>query len=240
MKCIITICTNKRAALPYIFGKYCFPVMKSLFCGEMKLFHIFHNFHAASRLASGKLSSGRLNKVKEFIYNGMYSNAEVIEHTTDCSNTWPALASVKLAARLTIKENADFHLWMEDDAIVYDTSCNKWATTLGSADVGLYRDTFHKGMINTAYFLSTKEFDSRLIPILEEFKATAKDKASLIEGVLHRTARQPVLLEHENAIRNHHSRNYTRTKEDIKNWLKDRFPKISMSDLALLDLDFDN
>ena len=152
-----------------------------------------------------------------------------------------------------LEQNADFHLWIEDDAIVYDTECNVWATTLGSGDVGIYRDNSEKQMINMAYFLSTKEFDQRLRQLLCEFHKNMnisqnkgkfdefKRQGNLIEHMFWRAARDLIYLGPDKVIRHHpHPTPYKKTGKDVREWLKKNIPNIEDEDLDVLQIDFDD
>jgi hypothetical protein len=244
MKCIITILQNKRVSLPYLFGKYSFPKMRKIYPGDFSLVHIWHNAHNPDyHLESNrKLGGEKLLNVEAFINSNKFFNAEIITHNKT-SPEWPGLESIKLALETTIARNADFHLWLEDDAIVYDKDCDYWATTLGSCDVGLYRDTNCKQMINTAYFLSTSEFDKRLLHIIHEYKAKPRDlykgKGSQLEHTFWLAARKPSVFDLDKAIRHHPYSKHTKTSKDVADWLSRKLPDISTGDLHTLRLDFD-
>jgi hypothetical protein len=66
---------------------------------------------------------------------------------------------------IALREQADFHLWMEDDAIVLDRDCGRWGNLLSGKNAGVYRPTQH---ICAAYFVSTPAFDTRLLPIIRD------------------------------------------------------------------------
>jgi hypothetical protein len=252
MRCVVTIVQNKRIAMPYIFGKYCLPVMREQFHGDVQLYHVFHDCHiSGSAMASNKVDETHVQKVRAAIDDGMFSHAKIIKHH-EINEDWPALPSFVLAATLIPKVvNADFHLWLEDDAIVYDPDCGSWAITLGSHDVGLYQNTNEKQMINTAYFLSTNEFDVRFSRMLTEFKRTLQipqtakgawdnytGRGSLIEHCAWRAARSAVYLGPNKAFRHHPHPRYTKDRAMVHAWLENTIPNITADDLALLALDF--
>jgi len=249
---IITILQNKRVALPYIFGKYAFPVMQKLFPGKLILYHIFHdvNFKNAKLASNQQLGQKHLQHVRQFVKEYKFTNALIYQHTKTSTEA-PALPSIKLALQVASDENADIHLWMEDDAIVFDPNCNTWFTTLANGDVGLYRDTNQKEMINLAYFLSTREFDNRFALMLEEYKKhmslpsnkgeweTYRKHGSQIEHTAWRASRKPVLLNSNCAFRHHPYETYRRTRKDVEEWLQKIFPHITLEDIKLLETDFD-
>jgi len=252
MKGIVTIFQNKRVALPYIFGKYAFPKMKERFCGKLELWHIFHNadYKGAGLDSNKQLGREHVDRVSKWISKHKFFNANILSHKEN-SKEAPMLPSVERALRLAKEERADLHLFLEDDALVYDPDCGTWATTLGDCDVGLYRNTPGHGMINTAYFLGTAEFDNRLSKILEEYKRGMslpankgfwedyRNKGSQIEHTAFRACRKPAILKSSCAVR-HHVKNgskYRSTTADVKAWLTRTFPEITTEDLNLLDLD---
>lgn len=254
MKCVVTILQHKRVAMPYLFGTYSLPMMQERFNGEVKLFHIFHASNGlASHMTSNRvLGAERVEQVQQFIDSGHYANAIILNHTTT-SDKWPTLPSLQLAAATALKEEADFHLWLEDDAIVYDEACSTWATALGSGDVGLFMDTNEKQMVNTAYFLSTREYDARFINMLAEYRGVNTElttnkcdwdkyagKGSLIEHLAWRAARKPIYLGPNKAFRHHQYQKFSKTGTDVRDWLVKHVPGISPLDLGLLQRDFDD
>lgn len=253
MKCVITILQNKRVAMPYIFGRYVLPMMRQCITGEVKLFHIFHDGHntSAGKTNSAKMRADRVDMVKAHISSGSYPEAIIRSHKRTC-DFHPVLPSLQLAVQVALEEQADFHLWLEDDAIVYDQDCGTWATTLASGDAGLYADTDKKQLINTAYFLSTREYDQRFNLLLQEFQnrptITANKgrwddyagRGSLIEHVAWRAARRPVYLGPGKMFRHHPYARHTKTAAMVKEWLRNNIKGITKPDLDLLALDFED
>jgi hypothetical protein len=253
MKCVITILQNKRVAMPYIFGTYSLPMMRARFNGEIKLYHIFHASNGLRSQMTSNLLLGpeKVEQTAQFIKEGHYKNATIVSHKKT-SAKWPTLPSLRIAVKIALKEKADFHLWLEDDAIVYDKDCDTWATTLGSADVGLYMQTDKKQLINTAYFLSTREYDERFARSLQEYDRNMSISAnkqkwgkyaghgSLIEHVAWRAARKPIFLGPDKAYRHHPHPTFTKTGTMVRKWLKETIPGISPVHLSLLKRDFDD
>jgi hypothetical protein len=66
---------------------------------------------------------------------------------------------------IALRERADFHLWLEDDAIVLDRDCGQWGKLLTGRDAGVYQRVQN---ICPAYFVSTPAFDTRLLPIVRD------------------------------------------------------------------------
>lgn len=252
MKGLITYCQNKRVSLPYIFGKYVFPEMKKRFNGELLYYHIWNCSHDPTHTTtSNKLDVANIEKVQRAYYRNMFKEAELIVHYW-INNEWPGLPSVIEATELAKKLDVDFHLCMEDDAIVYDMDCDKWATILGSGDVGTYMNTVSKEMINCAYVLGTREFDNRLSLMLQEFKRTItlpcnkqnyesyNGKYSMIEHIFYRAARQPIYMGTDKAFRHHPYPTFTKTGKDVCAWLKKTIPHITKEDLALVSGEFND
>lgn len=252
MNLLITILQNKRISLPYIFNKYCYPMMKERVHGRILYYHIVHNLHDANHtLFSNKhLGEDKLKLVEEYIKKEKFNNAQILLHE-QTPEVWPALPSLKIAANCHGSFGLyNFHLWMEDDAIIYDTDCDQWATILGSGDVGLYRNTDKKQMINTAYLLSTPEFDHRILSILEEFHKDFdllqnkglfdkyKGGPTVLEHLFWRAARKPVLLNPDHAMRHHPYVKHRRTGEEVRQWLKRTIPDLSNEDIELTKQDF--
>ena len=75
--------------MPYLFSKYAYPVMKKLFQGEMKLYHIFHAQHSDAPqhyLISNQLPADRIKNVESFIKDNLYPQATIIKHLTFLPN----------------------------------------------------------------------------------------------------------------------------------------------------------
>lgn len=250
MRYVVTILQHKRSAMPRLFGKYCLPMMHKRTGGIVHLYHIFHDLEGIK----GQLESNRvipdksLVRVRGLTGTGYFGEARIVRHAR--THFWPIVPSLQLAAETALKLNADFHLWLEDDAIVYDTDCDTWALTLRDADVGLYADTDAKQMINTAYFISTREFDERFLRVLSELKPGVTlnsnlgkwsdyiGKNSLIEHCAWRAARKPVYLGPDKMYKHHLYERYRRTKAMVAAWLKNTIPGITDDDLATLSDDF--
>lgn len=241
-KCVITITQNKRVALPFIFGKYILPRMKESF-GEVKLFHVFHNLH----VRHGQLESNRdygleaLGRVRYFIGNKKFNEAIVVDHQ-EVNLNHLILPSLIMCADIAIKEKADYHLWLQDDAIVFDKDCHLWQFIMKGKDVGLYRNTFGQQMINLAFFLSNTDFSKKLLPSLKEYvRDNSRDwgpVGSQMEHLFWNTCSNPVLLNKDYATRHHIGGKWTFTAEDLKVKLKEMIPEITEEDLGLVDLDF--
>ena len=244
MKCVVTILQNKRVALPFLFGKYSLPAMRKAFGGEVKLYHIFHDMHVEDKqLQSNKVYDlSDVNRVWEFIYRGFYNEAKFVPHQ-EVNTELLSLPSMMKAAEVAIEEKADFHLWLEDDAIVYDLECGKWAELMKGATVGLYRSTVKQQMINPSFFVSTVEYDRKLLEALKDYKKEPHEKfaqyGSQIEHLLWTLCENPVLLNSAAAQRHHpYGTKWSVWLPELKEWLKSTIPDIQPEHVGLLDIDF--
>jgi hypothetical protein len=243
MKCVITYIQNKRVALPYIFGKYCLPQMRKHFPGDMELIHVHHDSHVEdTQLHSSRfLGERHLQNVQQFILENRYPDATFISHK-EINWDLMLIPSAILAAEAALERNADLHLWIEDDAIVYDQGCRQWPSKI-SCDLGTYRNTYHQKMVVCSYFISKPAFDDKLIPCLKKYKKERGDKylkhGSQYEHLLYNIVEGKMsLLNSDCAYRHHLHSTYRKTRADVETWLKKHLP-ISSDDLSLLKLDFD-
>lgn len=237
MKCVITYFQNKRISLPYIFNKYTLPMMKETFPGEVKLYHIHHDTHIEdNRLASNReLDHDNLLHVRKYIKS--FSN--VISHQ-EIFKDFLLLPSCRIGINICLQENADLHLWLEDDAIVHDTSCHTWIEQMKDKDVGTFRQTAQNGMFNCAFMLSTKSYDKRLLLSLENYKDDGiyYPESSQFENLLYKNANASCLLNRNAAFRHHPRGKYKITGKEVADWLKNTIPDITEDDINLLKYDF--
>jgi hypothetical protein len=113
------------------------------------------------KLDSVKLSTDRLELVKKWSDDGKYYPANIIKHSIDFPK-YPHLPSLKIGLEFAIKENADFHLWLEDDALILDNDIGEWPKMMENNLVGVYH-LKKAGYINAAYMLSSINFDKLLL-----------------------------------------------------------------------------
>jgi len=152
-KAVITIFQCKRVVLPYIFIRYIFPRMKKIFPGELKVYLIQHTggFKRTieTRLETDKIPNSKLKLVQKWTKEGRYKGATIM-----------LIKGVEIA----VKEKADFHLWLEDDALIFDKDCNKWPELMKGKYIGDYEKN---DIVRVAYLLTTKTFDKKLLPLLK-------------------------------------------------------------------------
>lgn len=235
MKIVITYCQNKRTAMPYLFGKYALPMMEKVFPGEVKLYHIFHDLHVRDeRLASNRADASGLARVREFVKT---APGAVVTHTEVFPDLY-VLPSFRIGSAVAIKERADLHLWLEDDAIVYDPLCYLWPRLMRDTDIGLFRQTAHIPMANCAFLLTSYKFDVKFLAA--DFRDDGKEypNSSPFETFLWGLAESHQVL-HPGAANRHHPRGpFKTTTDDLAAWLQETIPNIEEQDLKLLREDF--
>ena len=181
MKAVITIFQYKRVALPYIFIRYCYPKMQQLFPGQMKVFLIQYIGKASENLMqTSKIDNSRLELVRQWTKEGRYDGAEVVVHSESFSRC-PPMPSYRIGVENALREKSDFHIWLEDDAIIYDEECDKLPRLIGNNEVGVY--TPHYKVLCPAYLITTPSFDERVGLLLKKEILFRKGPAS-IENVL--------------------------------------------------------
>ncbi len=165
MKAVITIFQCKRVVLPYIFIRYCLPKMQQIFPGEMKVFLIQHLANVSNLcMQSGDICDSKLDLVKQWSDDDKFSGAEIIRHA-EVVPKHPALPSYRIGVETALREHADFHVWLEDDALIFDEECSRWSEIIGEKDVGVYRP--RSNFIHVAYLVSRPDFDKRILEMME-------------------------------------------------------------------------
>jgi hypothetical protein len=218
--------------------------MRDVFPGSLELYHIHHNSHVEDTQlhSSVHLGEENLNNVRRFIAENKYPDARIIEHSR-VNKELPLIPSVLLAAQTALEREADLHLWIEDDAILFDLDCWRWPHKV-ACELGSYRNTVHQKMIVCSYYLSRPSFDGRLIPALHSYKKEPNWKyaryGSQYEHMLFNIGGQKLsILNSECAYRHHLHSTWRKTRADVERWLKKHLP-ITAEDLELLKLDFKN
>ncbi len=208
------------------------PEMRRLFPGEVEVVIVQHRGDASggkNQLESGRLHAGGLDRVGQWTQEGKYAGADVIEHAINYP-AYPSIPGLHLCVKAALDRKADFHLWLEDDALVMDYDCGRWDQLLGRREVGAYRD-FHN--LNSAYLLTRPDFDARMLTQFEDYERWNWKRR--LEPELRRNLRtRRTYLNPAYAVRYHH-RNYPYT--GIR-YVVDRVRDLWPEDLPLLDIDF--
>lgn len=140
--------------------------MRELLGGSFEAFLVQHSYNVPSHspLETSGLPDKRLELVREWTNRGMYPHATIIKWG-EYFPRYPQIPAMEIAAQIAIREKADFHLWIEDDALVFDLKCHEWTTRVADGSVGMYRNK-EEGYVNSAYFLSTRSFDRQFETLL--------------------------------------------------------------------------
>ncbi len=126
-----------------------------------------HNFpiNLKSRMATSLYPTEREQLVQNWTAEGKYGDSIITRHQIQ-NLPDPALPSWQIGFKHAINSDADFFLWLEDDAFVYDESCDLWPTLLQDVLVGSYRSEPH-GYIRNAHYVCARQFVEKFIPVLE-------------------------------------------------------------------------
>jgi hypothetical protein len=138
--------------------------MRAIFPGEIKVFIIQHTRQGVANvkhLDSNRLINYSLEDVADWTKRGMYSEATIIDN-----HTWnpddPALQSFIIGMETSLKEKADFHVWLEDDALLCDLECDKWPELLKDKEVGVY---YKNNIVNPAFLVTKQSFDEKILKL---------------------------------------------------------------------------
>jgi hypothetical protein len=164
MKVVATIFQCKRVSMPYFFIKYCVPKMKELSGFDFEIYLIQHttpveHFCLASTSLNGE-------NVKKFTDEGKFDGAHIIQHSTN-NKECPPYPSYKIGVETALKEKADLHIWLEDDALIFDKNIKRWTEI---EDVGTYSEW---RFIPVRHTITTRSFDERMLNKLNTEKWNA-------------------------------------------------------------------
>ncbi|MGD8862913.1 MAG: hypothetical protein PVI30_23065 [Myxococcales bacterium] len=234
MKAVVTILQCRRVALPHVMARYVVPRMRETFPGEVELVIIQHRADASggnARLETNRAGTAdeRLALVRRWTEEGRYEGAHIVPHEIN-HPPYPSIPSTHLSVREALDRDADFHLWLEDDALVDDTDCDRWDALLGGTEVGVYRRFQH---LNSAFLLTRPSFDRRIVDKLGDYGFW--NPRSRLEVELRRNMRtRRTYLPMRHAVRYHH-RYYPYTG---LRYVVQRVREIAPEALPLLDEDF--
>jgi hypothetical protein len=230
---VVTIIQCRRVVMPYFFVRYCLPRMRAVFPGRLDVVLIQHEARDqrwGRRLRSMHLGRERQELVKRWTADGRYGDAEVIRHAK-WHAPYPSIPSFQLCAQVALAHNADFHLWLEDDALVDDAQCGQWERLIGNAEVGVYRPNTH--IINNSWFVSRPSFDARVLPRLSQYWTWRR--FSRLEAWFRKQHQgEPAKFEPRYAVRNHHKQSpFTGMP-----YVVDKIAELAPHELDLLEVDF--
>jgi len=232
LRAVVTILQCRRAVLPHIFIKYALPKMQASFPGKLECVLIQHRVDASGgnpRLETLKNGTGGFELVRQFTEEGRYQGAEILAHDI-VHKPYPSIPSYHLGVKAALDRGADFHVWLEDDALIYDPECGAWDQLLGPREVGVYW-RFHE--LNSAYLLTRRSFAERIVGPLSDYARWTP--RSRIEAFLRRSMRTSrTHLNYSYATRYHnHEYPYGGLKY-VAAKVRDLAPEAA----PLLDLDF--
>jgi hypothetical protein len=170
MKILVTILQCRRVALPFLFIRYSLPMMRSAPGCSVHVHLIQHEYLLDNINAheTSKLPRSKQQVVAEWTDAGRYAGAIITRHAEQFSQ-YPSIPSRRIAVEFAACHDHDLHLWLEDDAFVYDEACGNWSDTMGTSLIGAYRENAF-GYVNTAHYVCRPELDLQLLPLLREPK----------------------------------------------------------------------
>jgi hypothetical protein len=203
LKLVVTILQARRVVMPYIFVKHALPRMRAAFPGEIEVVLVQHRSLPDAQRADPFLETTKTDpawgrRVVEWTDAGKFAGADVVTHEIHNPN-YPSIPTFHRACAEALARRADFHLWLEDDALVCDESCGRWPEIFGDREMGVYR---YFSEVNAAFFVSRPGFDERALPGLARYERWTKDER--IERYLRRQLRTPrAHLNPAHAVRSH-------------------------------------
>lgn len=233
MKLVVTILQARRVVLPHLFLRHALPRMRGAFPGDVEAVLVQHRRlpeDGARFLATNEAAAAGAghDRVAEWTRAGRFEAAHVVAHERS-HPPYPSIPSYHLACEVALDLGADFHLWLEDDALVWDEACGDWPGRFGDREVGVYR---RFSGINSAFFVSRPSFDARILHGLADYEAWTR--ARRIEPWLAGRLRTPrVHLDPRCAVRSH--RNVYPYTGDA--FVADLVRRLAPEDAHLLDLE---
>ncbi len=200
-KIVVTILQARRVVLPYMFIRHVLPRMRERFRGTIEVVLIQHRTLPGG--ADGFLETTHVDlswgqRVQQWSEDGRFAPADIITH--DIQNpSYPSIPSLHFACRESLERGADFHLWLEDDALVWDPEFGRWPEMFGDREIGVYRSFSD---VNSAFFVTRPSFDRRVLSALEDYGRWSR--AERIERFLRKSVRtRRAHLNPAYAVRNH-------------------------------------
>ena len=230
MKVVVTILQARRAVLPYIFLKHVLPRMRRMIDGQVEVAIIQHRKiprNADTFLATNKTAGGT-QRVADWTRSGRFEAATIIGHDIE-HPPYPSIPSFHLACEAALERRADYHLWLEDDALVWDEECDRWPEIFGPREIGVYRSF---SAINASYFVSRPDFDQRILSGLADYGHWSR-KRRLEPWLWQNLRTRRVRLSPRYAVRTHF-REYPFTGD---RFVVDMVRRLCPQDLQLLDLE---
>jgi hypothetical protein len=235
MKLVVTILQNRRVALPYVFLENALPRMRREWEGDIETVLIQHRADAStqgSRFGSlqGDGSEG-MERVRRWTdEDGKYDAADEVFVHREIYVRYPSLPSVRYAVEVALDRDADFHLMLEDDALVCDEECGSWPEFFGPGEIGVYR-YYH--YCNSAFLVMRPPFLRRILPGLQDYDSW--NERSRLERFFFRHMRTTRTHLNPAAAVRAHPREFPYTG---MGYVADMVRRIAPEKLRLLDIDF--
>ncbi|MFW6129657.1 MAG: hypothetical protein ACOC56_00645 [Atribacterota bacterium] len=119
---LISVLQSYRVMVPYFQVNYAYPIMKNAYNGKLDIClvqHILNNQEKrVERLKKNK-------KILKYAEDGFYKNAIILRHDRYFKK-YPSMPTYKKAVKYFLDNDYDYHLWIEDDAVVMDREINSW------------------------------------------------------------------------------------------------------------------
>jgi hypothetical protein len=178
MRVLATILQCKRVVLPHLFVRHAWPAMRERLGGGMDVLLVQHAARAPEpgrrHGHTGHLPEDRLDEVRRWTRAGRYPGARILRHE-EWFDRYPSLPSYRRAVEAALEGGYDLHLWLEDDAFVYDPACDAWADRMVGHDVGVFgfADEREDGggrhrFVQVSHLLTTPAFDRRILRALRQ------------------------------------------------------------------------
>lgn len=167
-KLVITILQCKRVAAPYFFINYVYPKWKEILKDNVELVLIQHksNIQKGQFGETNKLPDDRIQLVEDWTKKGRFSHADIVEFDI-IHNNYSTIPGYYMMTQAAINRGADLHLWLEDDAIVFDPNPKNWDHILGTREIGVWGNY---AQLNIAHLLTRSTYDRRIFEGLKNYQ----------------------------------------------------------------------
>lgn len=232
-KLVVTILQCRRLVTPYLFIRYVLPKWQKQLNGNIEVVLLQHQanvFNRWKKLETFKLPSDRIKLVRQWTEQGRYEGATIIPFDT-IHQPYPSIPGFHRMATEALSRKADLHLWLEDDALVYDPHPEKWDALLDGTEVGVWGQY---AQINIAHLLTRPSFDRRVVTGLSRYWLWDARIRGIEPWLRSRKRTRRTYLPREYGVR-YHIRNYPYCG---LRYLVDAVRKIAPSEVSLLDLDY--
>lgn len=173
MKLLVAISQSKRVVLPHLFLKYSLPIIqKSVEVDTIIGQHLYDSKAAQSvkcYYETRKMSRQHFEIVREWTKQGKFAPAESVV-VTNYRGAYPSLHNWQ--SILTRGREYDYTLVLEDDAFLYEPSCEDWFTKVATGQLGAFERFEKQGipLVKSAWVLFGRQFVEEVYPYFMEWK----------------------------------------------------------------------